>query len=407
MRGRAGNRHRLRSWRGGLAALVKRDLISQGLALGLTLALMLVLTLSLRQAALPSDSQTDDRAAGLAISASLVDDDQSFVGRAMVEFFGGISYITAIYQDTMDKALERLEDDQVMAVLRLPPNLFAEARTGSQIEPIQLWLNPRMPAEAGQIGILVRQYAAAFNYLYGAIFGYQKLYVDLGGEEGQSWEKATSHSLNVLIMYFSRTGFADEGDYLPFTPVTHALSGILLIFSLLPAMGVLSATVRTAGTSYEDRLLMTSGYGPLMLSRLISGALWWTLLVIPLLYLLKMAGAMAGLLPAAAVLFLAYLSFALLMLALGRVRAPDITLLLAGWFVFFIFLVLGGTLYPIALFPVWLNKLAVYTPLYGVMQPVYRAIIFDQSLTASQVALSAWPLPPALILAMTLGRRRL
>ena len=133
MRGRAGNRHRLRSWRGGLAALVKRDLISQGLALGLTLVLMLVLTLSLRQAALPSDDQADDRAAGLAVSASLVDDDQSFVGRAMVEFLGGISYITAIHQDNLDTALERLEDDQVMAVLRLPPNLFAEARTGSGI----------------------------------------------------------------------------------------------------------------------------------------------------------------------------------------------------------------------------------------------------------------------------------
>ncbi len=407
MKGPADSRFAFRPFRGALTALLKRDLWSQGLALAVTLAVMLVLVASLKKGVLPSDADPDTRAAGLTVSASLVDEDQSFIGQAMVEFLEGISYITAIHQDSLDRALQRLDEDEVMAVLRLPPNLFAEARTGSQLQPIELWLNPRMPAEAGQIGILVRQYAAAFNYLYGSIFGYQQLYVDLGGQEDQSWEKATNHTLNVLIMYFSRTGFVDEGDYLPFSPVTHALAGILVIFALLPAMGVLSATVRTAGTAYEDRLLMTSGYGPLMVSRLISGALWWLLLVPPLLYLLKSAGALAGFFPAAAVLFMAYLSFALLMLTLGRIRALDITLLLSGWFVFFIFLVLGGALYPIALFPAWLNKLAACTPLYAVMQPVYRAIIFDQSLTFSQVALSAWSLPVTLSLALTLGRRRL
>lgn len=406
MRGGSPGRSAFRRWFGGLGALIRREFKSQWPALALALVVVLVLLAAFGRLTLPPDAEDGDRVAGLSVSASLVDEDRSFIGQAMVNYLEDISYISAIYQDDLETALDRLERDQVMAVLRLPPDLFKEARRGNQVQPVEFWLNPRMPAEAGQIGILVRQYAAAFNYLYSAIFGYQKVYVHLGGSEDKSWEKATNHSLNTLIMYFGRSDYAGDGDYLPFSPVVHALAGILLIFSLLPAMGCLASTSRQAYTAYEDRLLLASGYGPLMVTRLLAGALWWLLIIPGLLFLLDRAGVLVSFGITATLLFTAYLAFALLMLTLGRARAPAVTVLLAGWFIFFALLVLGGALYPISLFPSWLHKLASFSPLYPVMQPVYRAILYDVPLAGSQLTPAVWPLAPSLILALTLGRRR-
>lgn len=390
-----------------LARLVCQELLASRTAL--LAALILSLLLSAAGFALGARYENEE-APGLipdfTAAVSIVDEDQSLAGKLLVEYFESIRYITAVHKDTLPQALERLDSGQVAVVLRLPPDLFQELRTGSTREPLGLWLSPRMPVESSLIKIMIGQYTSVFNFLYGHVFGYQKTYVALGGDEDESWGRTTNHALNALAMYFGRDRYLKTGELLMTDIIFHVFAGILIIFSLLPAMGVLAGTIRLAGTSYEDRLLLACGPGPLLLYRLAGGLVWWAVLILPPLIALNLAGLLTAFIPMAAVLLAAYLTMALLMLALGRIRAHGVTLLQSGWLIFFVLLVLGGVLYPIGRFPDWLVKPAAFTPVYPVMQALYQSLYQGGTMGVRALFFAFLPLLPAGALAILFGRRR-
>lgn len=388
-------------------ALFKHDLRSSRTALLVTfLAVVLFLVLALRVANQQAAKEEVSDIPDLSVSASIIDEDNSVLGGLLAEYLNNISYVTAIYQDTLPQAMERLEADEIIIALRLPQNLLAEVKTGSQRDPIEIWLNPRMPAESHQLAILVRQYASSLNYIYGSVFGYQKLYSELTGDEEASWQKATGHSLNTVMTYIGRDRFVKAGDLLSFNLILYAVSAVLIIFALLPAMGVLANTIRLAGKSYEDRLLLASGSTTLLLVRLASGLVWWFLLILPLLITLLIAGVLDSILAIALTLLYVYFMMALIMLAVGRIRAPGVSIFQTGWLIFFLLIVLGGVVYPTSLFPNWLDQAARFTPLYSAMQTVYRGFLNKGVIALSGVFLDFWPLVLIIFPTFFFGRRR-
>jgi hypothetical protein len=387
-------------------ALMRLELRAARTALLLTLTASIVLSVLLVNFAREDKKVEAEKLPVLSVAGSIVDEDDSALGQILAAYLEDLRYISAVYYDTMDQALERLEADETIVILRLPPTLFEETRTGSQREPVEMWLNPRKPAESGQASLLVRQYASVLDYLYGTIFGYQKVYVELGGDENDSWNEATRHSMNVLVMYFGRYRYAETGDFHPYNVLLHTYSAFLIVFALLPAMGVLAGTSRLAGTSYEDRLLLSSGPASMMAARLASGLLWWLVLLVPLLLALKISGLLAGVFPVAAILLAAYFTTALIMLALGRIKVPGISIMLTGWLTFLIMIVLGGVIYPTSIFPEWLNRGAAFTPIYPMMQFLYNSLYQQGTAGASDLLSALWPLLPAAVIAVIFGRRR-
>ncbi len=387
-------------------ALMRLELRAARTALLLTVLASIALSILIVSFAKEGKRVDAEKLPVLSVAGSIVDEDDSALGQILAAYLDDLRYISAIYYETMDEALERLEADETIVILRLPPTLFEETRTGSQREPVEMWLNPRKPAESGQASLIVRQYASVLDYLYGTIFGYQKAYVELGGDENSSWDEATRHSMNVLVMYFGRYRYADLEEFRPFNVLLHTYSAFLIIFALLPAMGVLAGTSRLAGTSYEDRLLLSCGPAAMMAARLASGLLWWLVLLGPPLLALNLSGFLAGMLPIAVVLLAAYFTTALIMLALGRIQAPGISIMLTGWLTFLIMIVLGGVIYPTSIFPEWLHKGAAFTPIFPMMQFIYDSL-YQQGTAGTWSLLSAvWPVLPATVIALVFGRRR-
>lgn len=386
--------------------LFRRDLRAARTALLIASVAIFFLSFALaRLARLPLDQETETPSEFL-IEASIVDEDQSILGDMIALYFEDIRLIKAIHRDTLPQAMERLQAGDILVVVHLPAGFMSESVTGTPKQPVELWFNPKMQPEAFQVGVLIDQHAVAFDYLYSSIFGFQKLYVDLGGDEDLSWEKATSHTLNVVTAYLDRNRFTTDTDLFKVNILVHTLAGLLIVLSILPAMGVLAATTRIRGTSYEDRMLIACGYGPLMTARLLAGLVWWTLLVVPLLFVLYTGGIAVSVFKMALLLLSLYLFTAFVMLALGRIKAPGISLFQAGWLILIFLLVMGGVLYPVSLFPVWLIQSARYTPAYPVMQTVYQALFAHEAIAGSDILVVLRPLVPAFALALVLGRRR-
>lgn len=397
---------KLRRKASALWALFRHQLRASRPALLLTAVLIFLLVFALTRLTRLTDDPEASPPSQMLISASLVDEDKSAIGDLVARYYEGTRIVKQIYRDTRARAMERLDSGEIFLVIYLPADFMSESRSGSQKAPIELWFNPEMGPEAYQVGLLINQYTAALDYIYGHVFGFQKLYVELGGDQDLSWKKSTAHSLNVVLTYLDRNRFNTDSDIFTVNSLVHALSGLLVLLSLLPALGVLASTLRQAWTAYEDRLLLVSGYGPLMLARLLIGFVWWSLLVLPPLYALHRGGVAVSFLSSALLLASVYLTTALVMLALGRIKAPGVTLFQAGWLLVFLLIILGGVLYPVSLFPAWLTRFAVRTPAYPVMQTIYRTLFDHSPVPVRDLLPSLYFLVPALAVGGLMGRRR-
>ncbi|MGI6613700.1 MAG: ABC transporter permease [Fastidiosipila sp.] len=387
--------------------LLKRELSAARTGLLVTAVVMLLFALALTSLLRISTDAGKQAPATLRIEASIIDEDHSILGSMVAIYFENIKFVRRIYRDDLLQAMKRLKAGEILCAIYLPPGFMSESAAGSPKQSVEIWFNPGMQPEAYQIGLTFNQHAGALDFLYSNVFGYQNLYVELGGDEDLSWEKTSRQALNVVAAYLDRNRFTADGDLFEVHALTHALSGVLVILSILPSVGVLASTIRSRATSHEDRLLIACGYGPLMIVRLLAGLVWWALLILPILLALRAGGIARSAFMMSLLLFSAYLVSALVMLALGRIKAPGLTLLQAGWLVILLLIVSGGAIYPVSLFPLPLTRAASYTPLYPVMQAVYRALGENVILTSRELFPQLRSLVPASVIALTFGRRRL
>jgi hypothetical protein len=352
------------------------------------------------------DDKLDLLRTQLNFSVSIVDEEDSFFGKLFVEVVKDVQYLDKVHFDTFEKAKERLDRDETILFITLPPDLFQQTRTGSVKEPVQLYLNPRKSMEAANIATLIRQYYFAVNRVYGTVFGYQKEHEKMGGDEDESWRQTTKHALSSMAAYFAKNRFVETGRSPGKSAIFHAISGILILLAFIPAMGVLFQTSRLRGTDLEDRMTLIAGRVAPAVSRLMTGLIWWIVLVIPILVALRVVGILQTLLPIALVLLGVYLAGACFMLFVGRANAPTVTVYQVGWLIFFALLLFGGVFYPVSLFPVWLRISAHFTPMYAPMQAVFTALTENGSVPRNGILLSFWAVPPALALAFIRIKRK-
>jgi len=159
-------------------------------------------------------------------------------------------------------------------------------------------------------------------------------------------------------------------------------------------------------TDLEDRTTLIAGRISPAISRVITGLIWWVVLVIPWLVALRIAGILETMLPITLVLIAVYLAGASLMLFIGRANAATVSVYQVGWLIFFALLLFGGVFYPTSLFPAWLRTGAQFTPMHAPMHAVFAALAEKGTIATSSVLLSFWPVLPAVALAFIRIRRR-
>ncbi len=319
------------------------------------------------------------------ISMSIVDEDRSILGKLAREYFLAVPYIKEVYDESLEEALARIERDEIVLAFFLPSGFFDEARSGSATQSIEIWLNPRTPDEAARIGDLIRRYESSGRTLYSGLYGYQKVYAEITGNEDKGWDRTTQFALRTAFEFLGRFQFAKTSQVKGYDVVLHSIAGVLVVLAMIPAFGVLSATIKMAYTSFEERLFLAAGRLAPALARFIVAVAWWCMLEIPVLLVLEKSGFIPSAATVLAPLFLLAIGQVLVLYALGRIKADPVTLIQAGWLLFMVVLILGGALYPTTLFPHWLWKIAEWSPVY----PIMRAV--TDALQSARAPAGMWP----------------
>ena len=128
----------------GFFAHFAHELRVSRVALLLALGAIILLSLVVRFISLNEKSADPGTPVDFSVSASIVDEDRSLLGQLLISYLEDVRYVSAIHNDSFDTAMRRIEDNEIVVALRLPPQLFELARTGSEVEPVELWLNPQI-----------------------------------------------------------------------------------------------------------------------------------------------------------------------------------------------------------------------------------------------------------------------
>lgn len=351
-----------------------------------------------------SDEDGKRKSPVIQFAFSLIDEDQSIIGEVLTESFLKTKYISAIYDDDLPTALRRLDDGETAMAMRIPSNLFEDVQHGS-VQPVDIWLSPIMKTDVARFSSLIRQYALSLNLIHSTAFGFQRVYLNLTGDEDASWKETSRHAVDTITSLIERDSFLTEDSEPPFRLFAHASAGIMILVALLPGIVILVQTSRLNNTALEDRILLSCGSTIPIISRLLTGFIWWLVLSVPPLITMKIMASHLTIYPAAIVLVGIFLAMSMAMIALGRAEIPTVTVFQLGWGIFFALVLTGGILYPTVLFPDWLRTAFSFSPLYYAMRVVYRTVMAVQ-VTTGDVLLALWPLPPALLLCVIKGRRR-
>ena len=351
-----------------------------------------------------SDEDGNRKSPVVQFDISLIDEDQSIIGEVLTESFLKTRYISAIYEDDLETALRRLDDGETTMAMRIPSNLFEDVQHGS-VQPVDIWLSPLMKTDVARFSSLIRQYALSLNLIHSTAFGFQKVYLDLTGDEDASWKETSRHAVDTIASLIERDSFLAENEEPPFRLFAHASAGIMILVALLPGIVILVQTSRLNYTALEDRFLLSCGSTIPLISKLLTGFIWWLVLSVPPLITLKIMSSHLTVYPLVIVLAGTFLSMSMAMAALGRAEIPTVTVFQLGWGIFFALVLTGGILYPTVLFPGWLRTAFSFSPLYYTMRVAYRTMMAVK-VTAQDILLALWPLPPALLLGAVRGRRR-
>lgn len=340
---------------------------------------------ALRAARVPSSA--------VSVALSVVDEDRSPLSRAIVEQLRTLPVVHEITVQSLEQAKTRLEANEILMILVIPPDFFERSLHSMQRQPIDIYLNPRMPAESAILLRTVDTIAAGMATAQAHFIAFMDQAQTLWPDPGEYQSTLDRSLLQIAVQVLQRDSFVGIAVDNQFQIGAHILAALLCLLAsliaLLPFMQVLSE--RRLGLQARLRSVDLPWWR-LLMTRQAAGLLFLLLLVLPLILALSFTYEWQTL--GAALLYVvgAYWVLSALSIAAAYLGDGQEWQLMAAWLGMLALLLLGGCIYPYPLLPASMRAIGVGTPLRWSMQGLTQILRQPPESSESAVALwsSAW-----------------
>lgn len=339
------------------------------------LFLMLVILLAVFSKSLVSYDDEGKARLYEPLNISFVDNDDSIISDVIETQFADLQAIGKVHMDTMDRAQERLANNEILLILEMPEDFYEQTTSGESREKVRIWLNEQMPAESNLFARLLNHAVDSFTSVQASLYAYQEeLSLIIDDEEvfenysrNAAWEVAARMiSRNELLTV------EKEARMRQFWFVVASLSSL---FAMLPALLVLMLAQNEIKSGQHRRLLAANvAWWKIHLAKVLIGLLWLVTGLIPVFL------ALSATLPQLRwyQLFIAiiplYLSVSFLSLALTFQSNNSEATMLTCWMMILSFLLMGGGIYPTQLLPSWIRAIQRTSPAYYSFTQIYETL---------------------------------
>ncbi len=298
-------------------------------------------------------------------SFSIVEDEPSMIASLIEDQLSKIEIIETIYLDTADKAQERLAADEILLVLYLPEGFARQFVSGSHKDAMLVQLNPNMPTEAAMFVQFFKDLSHSLTFVQAAYFSYAELAWPVYPDQA-SYNKALEAAfLHIFLKSLGRHAAVEIADVRQFQKDIFVINSFLCSFILLLALqDFLSIQQEKNNNLLVRQLAAGVRWWEQLLARQLASTIWLLASFMPLLLLLRRFFPELALFPLVGGISLLYWTGSALLQAYSLYGTSNASGIIGAWLFVFLFLLLGGCIYPLLLLPRWLNIFCYISPAF-------------------------------------------
>ncbi|MHC1786326.1 MAG: ABC transporter permease [Christensenellales bacterium] len=338
-------------------------------------------------AALPSLASSTKRVK-YDLSLSIVDPERGAISQALTMILGGMNGMGQVYLDELSVAQARLERNEILLIMQLPEGLMKDSEAFVQRAPITLWLNPRMPAETAIFVRALRSLADSVGGIQAAYMAFARAVRPLFPSLDAYNQQLTNTFSQVLVWALGRRAVVTINEAARLSTPLHMISSLTCLLCMQTGLLLMAQTQEERRSGVMCRLALSRPpWWAAPLSRQLTGLLWMSISLAPLVVGLKLYYPQARLASIVPAIFCLYWVTAALCQAAGYLSGSSPMALPGAWMMMLVLLLLGGCIYPQTLLPSALQGLMPLSPAYYAYQTVYAGL---QGGTAPAGAISAF-----------------
>lgn len=327
-----------------------------------------------------ANTQADPALAGLGsffkpVRVSIVDEDESFISYSIVENFSDLAVIDAVYVESLALARQRLANNEILMILQIPAGFYEQTMAGVERDSLKVYLNERMPAEAAILKRVMNNAADSLSAVQASMYAWAVEARPLFSDENEFIEVTNATVLTMAFRMLGRNNLVDINMAAKFNTIWYVISALTCLFSMLPALLVLTLVLQERAIGQHERLLLANvPWWQLHLAKALIGLMWLVAGLLPLAVLILHFLPQLQPLNLLLAVVLLYFIAALLGLALAYRSRQEQEVLLAAWLGIMGILLLGGCIYPTQLLSAWILPLTRLSPAYWSFQLIYTGL---------------------------------
>lgn len=345
----------------------------------------------------------------LKYKVSLVSEEaDSIVIRVLRSQLAEMPFLSEVYVEDQEQARKRLAEGETLLCIRFPRGFIQAFQEGREAEPLHIVFNPAMPAEAARLQAILKNWLRALNLVRSDIYIWQELYEGYTGDRNGSYMHMTFQAMQSVGTFGQRYSFVELEERNHFVGQGFLIAGLVLLFSLLPALIFFDSRGRELDSVFQDRIDQVGASSIHFIAKLCMSFLLWAGLCLPLLYLARFLVRQVNLSVLTFDSFAIWLISLLLASAAACLDFSPATRAAVSWLALLLFLFFAGSIYPLELFPEGLRQAAVFSPFHALFESILAELSGEKAtLLSGKQLIVLWPLLPAFLLhILAVNRRR-
>jgi hypothetical protein len=309
------------------------------------------------------------------VSFSIVDLDDSFISRTLIEQISQMTLVETVYVEPLETARQRLSANETLLILIFPEDFYEISMRNEQRPPIKVYLNDRKPVETALFVRFLDNMANSIEGVQASFFSFAETMRPLF-DDNEAYVKTLDGAFaHIAFQMLGRRAVVAVDDSGKLNTVHHVISALICLLAMQTSLLLLTQVQQDRRSGVHERLILAGvGWWQPLLARQLTGLAWLAAGFAPLLAGLFHAYPDAARLPLILSVFILYWITGLLCQSLGYLGRPGDTILLGAWLGILALLLIGGCIYPDPLLPPFIQKSSNWTPAYWAYQTTYRAL---------------------------------
>lgn len=333
------------------------------------------------------------------LSLSVVDPDQSLISEALASLMGNMNNMGEVYRDDIDTARARLDNNEILMIIQLPPGFYDISLGLGDRPPVTLWLNPRMPAETAIFVRALRSFSDSIAGIQAAYVSFSELIRPLYNDINDYNRELTDTFSRLAVWALTRRAVVSTDETARMSTPLHVVSGLLCMLCMQIGLLVMAQAAEERNNGVMVRMAMSQApWWASPLARQVTGLLWAGVALAPMVAGLKIYYPQAR---------LEFILFAILCLfwvtaavcqGVGYLSGGSFLALPGMWMAILVLLLLGGCIYPQTLLPGKLYPLMTLSPAHFAYGAIYAGLQGEKPPNGTHAIFAAMAFVSALFL---------